>query len=1684
MNGGTVPQAWVIGEPCHVADIPVHELFRRQVRSSPGALAVQQWDERLTYQELADSAEELARRLVTAGVAPSARVGICMRRTLRLPASQLAVLMAHGTFVPLDPDQPAQRLIKMINDAGIETALVDSPGEDLLSGAIPRLIRADRPAGHDRAGMNPGTHSVGQGDVAYIMYTSGSTGEPKGVMVSHRNLAAFVTAINQHLGDAPGYSLAAFAAIGFDVSIFEIFAPLTYGSSMQLVPDAERADPELLQRFLQVHRTSHLFLPPVLLPFLDPDGLPDLRALIAGGEASDPRQVGRWATGQRRFYNWYGPTEATVAVVGTELSGQWETPLPLGRPLPGCRMYILDEGMRPCTPGIAGELYAGGPQVSLGYVASTPEAAGRFVPDPWASGIMYRTGDLAQWDDSGQILFLGRADRQLKIHGRRIEPGEIEAILSQHPQVAQAVVDITGSTIRAYVTPAEAPGDHELREYCASWLPAHMVPTSVSPLTRLPMTINAKVDFAALRQLRPPGPAAPDHQPGLTEPLEHIVAECWAAMFDGWPGSDDDFFLAGGDSLSAMRLAAALRQATGRDLAVADIFDGRTVCGIAARLSAIPPAGDALPTGSQPALSPAQRQLWFIEQLAPGIPLHNIVLAEHIAGPLRTGTLERALGLVISRQSALRWQLRPGDRAAGGRVPAVMMTDPVPVTIPVDDLTGLPAERRQAATARLLDAEAHTPVGLEAGPLWRARLLRLHDDEHVLILTVHHIIFDGWSQDVLYRELGQAYRGLLADSAPPDALLPQHTFADYTAWVTGRSEQATSVDLAWWAKRLTGAPAVVELPGDRPRPPRPGFRGASCGADVDEAILSGITDLAAVAGTAASAVLLAAFGVLLRRLTGQDDLVIGTPIADRGHVEVEQLVGFFVRVVPLRLRVDDHADFADMVRACGDELMSARQHSDVPLERIVTLLGARDPGRNPLFQVMFNVYNFAEAHLDLGPLVTRPLQAGVPGSHVDLTLYVIFQGGGMRVEAAYNCDLYDAARIEALLASYLRLLRELTADPGRVISAAGARPDCSPLPDWEAALTAGIPAGPGLVEQVRSIARCRPGTVAVAAQGGDVSYRDLIQITARVAAAVRSAGAGTAAVLAARTAVLPGILLGILSAGARWVLLDSDLPQPVLERWLFTLAPSLVIQCGTRGLGGALATCPVISAADLAGEAITVTGTGPASDAPVGERGYLSMTSGTTGDPKVVRAAEVPLVHFVNWYRATFGLGEEDRFALLGSLSHDPLLRDIFTPLTCGATLAVPPAGLMLDPSGLLAWLAAERITVAHVTPQLLRMMTGSPRGHRVLPLLHLVAVAGDQLTRADASALRSLAPRARLLNCYGTTETPQVQAYHEIQAGQSADPERPAMLATAPVPVGRGIDGTQLLVVTASGSPAAVGELGEVVIRSHYLSDGYVGAGLDSGQFDAVPGVRDGRVFRTGDLGRYDPAGEVTLAGRTDDQVKIRGFRVGLGEVEAALRAHPGVTGAAAQVIGSRNGPALHGYVTTTGPAVTEQGVLRHVRALLPPYAVPAGITFLAELPLTGGGKVNRGQLPPPRCADGRAEPGPPPAPGLEGLVTAIWCEVLGRTQVGLNQNFFEIGGDSMAIIEVQWRLTSSLGRTVPVVDLFRFPTVRGLAGYLASGTTDTSLMDADLRGRKRRHQRAAHPRPPVRRGDGDSGR
>ncbi|MBB5113497.1 amino acid adenylation domain-containing protein [Micromonospora echinospora] len=1055
-------------------EVCLPDLVAAHARRRPDAPAVVQGGQTLSYAGLVGRAAALAASLRAHGIGPDDLVGVCVDRRPDLVVALLGVQAAGAGYVPLDPALPTGRLRELSTEARLRV-VVGTPAT--AAEAFTGLTVQGVPAGTAPWQPTPATLST----TAYAMFTSGSTGQPKGAVIEHRALTEKVTSIAQFSGFDAATRCLAFASIGFDASVADMLAPLAAGSTVVLAGDAERADPARLYRVCAGQDVDVVVLPPPILPLLDPARLPGVRLVVTGGEATGPEQVGRWTAGGRRFISVYGPTEATVLVTWFEGSGDWTRPIPIGRPAANHRIHLVDDDLREVGPGEIGEVLAGGPGLGRGYLSDAARTAQRFVPDPFSGRPgqrLYRTGDLARWLPDGNLEFLGRADRQVKIRGQRIELGEVEAVLRRHPDVDLANVQVRvgpgGQELVAYV--ATGLDVTELRAYCARLLPPAAVPARMHTMAALPITINGKIDTERLAALDTAGSApAPGGEAPATD-TERLVAQAWAALLDvPAVGRDDDFFHHGGHSITAMRLVADLRERLGRDLAIEDVLVGRTPRGIAARADAAAGTGPATAVrGRPPAPSPAQQRLWFLDRYFPAAAsAYNVAFAERLTGPLDVAALATALTAVADRQQILRWRIPDRDG-----VPYAVADPSTPVPLPVRELPP------GTDLATHLAAGAATPFTLATDTLWRAELIRTGADEHVLAVYAHHAVFDGWSQSLFYADLATAYRAALGDG-PPLPPLPA-TYGDYVAWRADRARRRAEADLDWWLEHLTGAPVVVQLPGGRDRPAEQTYTSATVSTRLDPAATTALTDLAAGLGATPAAAVLAAFALVLARRTGLADLVVGTPTVDRRVADFEPMVGFFIEIAPLRLRQTPGAGFAEHVRAAWEELLAALAHPEAPVERVVGGLGLGGLlDRSPLVQVLFNMYTFDEPRLDLAGLTDEPVPVPAPGSPFDLTLYGVTRDGRLRVEIVFNPDVYGEALIAAVLGDVERLLRAGAADPRRAVSE---------LPAFTA-----VPAGtPGDVPRAVRITRTVGRASATAARPATATERQIASVWCNV----------------------------------------------------------------------------------------------------------------------------------------------------------------------------------------------------------------------------------------------------------------------------------------------------------------------------------------------------------------------------------------------------------------------------------------------------------------------------------------------------------------------------------------------------------------------------------------------------------
>ncbi len=1579
----------------------VYELFATQLQRTPEAVAVVFGNEELTYAGLDARASRLVRRLRRLGVGPDVLVGLMVERSMDMIAGVLGILQAGGVYVPLDPQYPAERLAFMLDDTRAPVLLTQEPLRDRLPAGNAQVLLLDAQEGEDRDDESGAVAAYGSEPVAenlgYVIYTSGSTGRPKGISLSQ---GALRNLIDWHLATLLGGARTLqFASLSFDASFHEMFACWGSGGTLVVVPEELRRDLVALAGLLVDQRIEKAILPVVVLQqiaeiYAGREDLPPLREITTTGERLQTNRA--MASLLRRlpgcaFHNHYGPSETHVATAFTLSSDpeEWTVYPSIGRPIGNSTAYVLEpgteHGLMPAPAGVFGDLYLGGECLARGYLGRPDLTAERFVPHPCGQepgARLYRTGDKVRFLANGELDFLGRFDDQVKIRGFRIEPGEIEALLLSLPGVHEAVVavreDRSGGTsgdrrLVAYVVGDLGDTEIEgLRRSVRDKLPDYMVPSAFVVLPELPLTPNGKVDRRALPA---PGPQAGEGgYVAPRTPVEEVLAGICAEVLGlELVGRDGHFFELGGHSLLATRAISRLRSAFGIELPLRVLFERPTVAELAAvveearrggQAPAAPPLVAVSREGPLP-LSFAQERLWFLDSIDPGEPTFNMPGEVGLIGRLDRAALGAALRGLVERHEVLRTVFQVVDG-----VPRQHILPDLKIGLPVVDLAALPGAGRLAEAERLAAEHALHRFDLARGPLLDAALLRLEPERHQLLMVVHHVVCDGWSLQLLVREIGELY-GAFTENRPSSLGQLRVQYADFAVWQRELVAGTRQEELAWWLDLLGGETSQIsplDLPIDRPRPPVQTYRGGGAARILSSELTGRLTRFGRSHGATLFMTLLAAIQTLLHRHSGQDDILVGAPVAGRRAVETEELIGCFLNTLVLRTGFGGQPGFRSLVEQVREVTLGAYSHQDVPFEAVLAALPVqRDLSRTPLFQVMVNLVNVPTAAMRLPGLELdgAGMAPSAPLSKLDMTLYLSEGDGGVQVNLVYNADLFDAARMEDLLdqlALFLEQALERPEEPvGRHALVTAASREL--LPDPAAELSA---AWEGAVHEIFARhARRDPGALAAADPAESWNYGELDERSDGLAAFLQAGGVRRGDVVAFwahRSAPLVWGVLGALKAGATFLMLDPRYPAARQAQMLEIARPAAWLRVAAAGpvpveIDGALdalsCSCRLTlpAKADNAGE-MDVLSAFPAAPAPVeigpDDTAYVAFTSGSTGVPKGVLGRHGSLSHFIPWLRQRFDLSAADRFSMLSGLAHDPLHRDLFTPLQLGAAVVIPDPKTMDDPGALAAWMRRAAVTITHLTPALGQVLTTEAPGDLgvlslEVPSLRYAFLVGDVLTRRDVARLRSLAPNVTCVNYYGSTETQRAVGYHV------ADDREPREI----LPLGRGIPDVQLLVLNPGGGLAGIGEMGEVSVRSPHIALGYLGdPQLTSQRFAAD-------LYRTGDLGRYLPNGEAVFAGRADTQVKIRGFRIELGEIESVLGGFPGVREA---VVVVRPESFLAAYlVPAAGITLAVPEVRSFLRERLPEFMVPATFTLLAELPLTPNRKVDRKALPAP---------------------------------------------------------------------------------------------------------------------------
>ena len=1687
-------EGWSAGRSSPPPGDTLQGLFAAQVARTPDAVAARCGGETVTYRSLLGRARRLARRLRARGVGAETPVGLLADRSIAALVGVLGILEAGGTFVPLDPAYPARRLAWMLEDVGARLALVHGEvARDLGARCELLPIEDDAGAGASDAGaeIEQGAAIVASPEqAAYVLYTSGSTGTPKGVVMPHRGIVSYLRHAADGYEVSRGDGAPVCSSLAFDLTLTALLAPLLAGKTVTLVAE----DPTLAtlaEALSGPDEFSFLKLTPahldLLMPRMERGSLRLPPILVLGGEALRGEalaEVGRRAPGTR-IVNEYGPTETAVGCTVHEVAGgrAEEGPIPIGRPIAGTRVYVLDERLQPAPVGVPGELYIGGDGVARGYHGRPALTAERFLPDPWsdrAGARMYRSGDLARWREGGSLEFLGRIDQQVKVRGHRIELGEIEAALRGQPGVRDAIVAVRedqtlGRCLAAYLVrdgdASESPLDLlALRTRLGETLPAPMIPALFIGVDAIPLSPNGKVDRAALAALEGARLGGDAAGAGPRTLIEEVVAGRFAEVL-GLPrvGMEDDFFALGGHSLLGTRFIAALRAATLVDLPLRALFEAPTASGLAARIeearrdrsAQILPIDRAPRTAAMP-MSSAQQRLWFLQRLDPGSAAYNVPASFHLSGPLDRESLRRAFEALVERHEGLRTVFG----AAHGK-PFQQILAPWQFELPGIDLGPLAGADKKARIAAACVEEAKRPFDPTAAPPWRATLFVVSPTEHVLLLNVHHLVADGWSMGILFRELSALYASF-AREEEPRLPPPSLQCADHAAWQQrALGGEIEARDLAYWKRQLAGL-APLELPTDRPRPRVQGSRGARVPAVLPPELAVALRTLARRHGATLFMVLMAGAQVLLSRHARQGDVAVGTPIAGRTRRELEGVVGFFANTLVLRCELGDDPTFAELLGRVREVTLDAHDHQDLPFERLVEALEpGRDLSRQPLFQVMLVLQNAgmdppAFEGLDV---VMEPLDTGT--AKFDLTLSIHErrgdEAGALRGTLEYNADLFDHATAERMAAHWRTLLAAAAVDPGRRVSELplmAAEEEQRVVGAWNRTRVEGDP-GARVHHLFEAQAARTPEAPALTCGEVTLSYRELDERAGRLARRLRSLGIGPdrlVGIAMSRSIESVVGLLAVLKAGGAYVPIDPAFPRDRVVAMLRDARVALVLapDGATDGLREAVACLgpeppPIVPIATPAAR-LEERGDAPLA-AAVGRDNlaYVLFTSGSTGRPKGVAMHHGALVNLIEWQARRFRHDGPARVMQYAALTFDVSFQEMFSTWRTGGAVVLSPEAVRRDPTALLAWMRAERIERAFLPPAMLRWL---PRhaGRQGLPTaLREVITAGELLVVDEPLAdLFDRLGQCELDNHYGPTEAHVVTAF---SLGR-----RPALGAA---PIGRPIAGSRIYVLDDALRPAPIGVPGEICIGGAGVARGYV-ARPDTTAERFVPdpfaGEPGSRMYRTGDLARYRADGTLEFIGRRDHQVKIRGFRVELGEIEAALASHPAVAEAAVAAREDTGERRLLAYVVAAAGRAIEVGALRaHLKQVLPEYMMPAAFVVLDRMPLSSNGKLDRRALPAP---DPSAPAGVEVAPksALERRVAEIWQAVLGVAAVGRNDRFFDVGGSSLALLEVQARIEDGLGVKLSVAELFRDPTIALLADRLGRRLGDRAGVPAAL--------------------------
>ncbi|WP_276318281.1 non-ribosomal peptide synthetase [Serratia microhaemolytica] len=1631
-------------------------LFRAQLTDHAEAIALRYGDQTLSYRELNQRANRLAHRLIAHGVQPEQRVALCVARSIELMIAMLAILKAGGAYVPLDPAYPSERLRYILQDAEPCLLLVDQAGSAVLGQHTTPTLQLEAALFTSGRADDPELATLTPDNLAYLIYTSGSTGQPKGVMIEHRNVTRLFSA------DQPGFNFsstdtwALFHSYNFDASVWEIWAPLSHGSTLCIVPNEALTRLAEFDQFVAEQQITVLCVTTSALKTMLQQSdrlvtLPCLQRIVLVGEEAEAETLRLCTAGERglQVINAYGPTE--TGVYATLWSAQQLTTnqriVPIGQPMNQTAIYLLDSEQQPVPAGSIGEIYIGGSGVARGYFKQAELTAQRFLPDPFSdqpSARLYRTGDLARWQGDGQLLYLGRNDQQVKIRGFRVEPGEIASQLKLHPAVSEAVVVARGERhalqLVAYVIADNRQHIEPiaLRQHLAQRLPAYMLPIAYVPISTLPLTSNGKLDKRALPEPTQQAFARAEYVAPQGE-IERNLAALWCELLEIERVSrHDNFFALGGHSLLAVRLCSRVQQRFGLSLSVTQLFSHSTLAALAGVLATLPaqrlPAIARLPRTQPLPLSFAQQRLWFLWQMEGPSATYNIPALVMLHGELQRDALIASLNTLYARYDAWRSTFVLNQQGEGE---VVLLAPESGLPLIEHDLSASANAEQQLA--QLSDQQAHQPFDLSQGPLVRAALVKLAEQQSALLLTQHHIISDGWSLGVICQELTQLYNGY-CQRQTVSLPLRQIDYPDYAAWQRQwLSGERLKQQSDYWYQQLQGAPERLTLPTDYPRPTEQSYQGSRLPFALDATLSEQLRQLSRQQGVTLFITLLAAWSVVLTRLAGQDEVVIGSPVANRGRSELEGVIGFFANTLALRLQPERSQDVAQLLRQVREQVSQAQAHQDLPFEQVVERLNpVRQRSYAPLFQVLLS-WQAQQLSLPLDRLTVTIEDNLYQRVKFDLELTLTENPQGIICgQMAYASALFSAESITRHLAYLQRVLSAMVNRPTEQPSAThllSQQEYRQLVMHYNQTQIAYPPLSIGALF-AQQAAR-RPDAIAIRDQQQSLSYAQLNRRVNQLAHALLARGIGANQCVALRfesSLEMVVAILAVLKTGAAYVPLDLGNPEQRTRQIIDDCAANWLLS------HSALAALPASSAKLLLIDQLAISHQ-PASEPAVTvtsqQLAYVMYTSGTTGVAKGVMIRHNSIIRTVcntNYLALT----EDDICLLAANYAFDGCVFDLFGALLNGSQLIVPQRSEVLDLQRLAQLIEQRGVTSFFLTTSLFNLLVEQqlPR----LQAVRQILFGGEAASlKHIEQALRYLGP-GKLINCYGPTETTVLATAHIVE---QLAPDLGSL------PIGKPVGNAQIYLLDQHQQLVPHGCRGEIYIGGDGVANGYLNRSeLNAEKFIRSPFNPTERLYRTGDLGRWQADGSLLYLGRCDNQVKLRGFRIELDEIRSVLLHYPGIRQCVVQMIhDSRGVSQLCAWLLVDELAQFDrQSLLATLRARLPGYMIPSAIIPLAALPLNPNGKVDLKALPAPTAqAFAHAEYAAPQRE-IEQHLAAIWCELLAVERVSRHDDFFALGGHSLLAIKLCSRVQQRLGVALTVTQLFSHSTLAALADVVAA--------------------------------------